>query len=310
MRKTLYKYLLCAAMASVTFGAAGQEPVRSTAKDTLNLTAVPDSTLLGADLTAVAAGDTLADLSVTFSKEYLDTVNVNRKSIINDYSMIGFEYGFGMSRMMFNPQKKQGMLPTRGIMGVTFTKYGKMFGYMPYFGLQVGLFYGENGYSTKVNKETGTRPTVDGAYEARYKYIEVPALAHLHMDTGDHFKIVANLGIYGGYKLSVERFGDDISDDYRTNFQDYDKRLEYGIKGGAGFAIMVDPLEFFVTANVKYAFSSIYEPDYASSYYYRFAYPFEVNISAGVHFQLTRRKGKTRAMMRKEAYEAVYGINQ
>ena len=70
---------------------------------------------------------------------------------------------------------------------------------------------------------------------------------------------------------------------------------------------MFSPVEFHVTALIKYSMSSIYKPDYNSQYYYRFAYPFDVMISAGLHFQLTKRIGKTKAQLRKEAYNMVFG---
>lgn len=279
-------------------------------RDTLSVSLVQaDSTTMEAEGALLHKTDTVADVSVTFSKEYLDTVNVNRKIIINDYSLIGVEYGFGMSRMMFNPDKKQTMLPTRGIMGITYTRYNKMFGYMPYFGFKIGLFYGENGFRTKESKETGVRPTVDGAYETRYKYVEVPFLAHFHIDATDSFKLVADLGPYGAYRLGVSRSGTEEMDmAFAEKFHDYDTRFEYGIKGGLGVAFMFRPFELFFMGNVRYAFSSIYEPDYASQYYYRFASPFDITITAGIHIQLTKRSGRTRAELKKIARDKVYGI--
>ena len=46
--------------------------------------------------------------------------------------------------------------------------------------------------------------------------------------------------------------------------------------------------------------------NYNSEYYYRFAYPFDIIISGGIHIQLTRRTGKTRAQLKKEAKQLVY----
>ena len=44
-----------------------------------------------------------------------------------------------------------------------------------------------------------------------------------------------------------------------------------------------------------------------SKYYYRFAYPFDFMVTAGLYFQLTKRTGKGKTQLRKEAYDAVYG---
>lgn len=255
----------------------------------------------------IAAGQVQAQeiADTTFSKEYLDTVNLDRKIVINDYSMIGVQYGVSFNRMMFNPPKQQTTMFTPINVGVFYTRYGKMFGYMPYFGFQTGVIFGCDGYQFKANDE-GVVPTMDGAEKAVYQFIEVPAMSHFHLDAG-RFKIIADIGLYGGYRLSVKRYGDAVDEYHKSNFYDYDRRIDYGIRGGGGFAIMFSPVEFHVTALIKYSMSSIYKPDYNSQYYYRFAYPFDVMISAGLHFQLTKRIGKTKAQLRKEAYNMVFG---
>lgn len=253
---------------------------------------------------AAEARDTLI-VDDIYTKEYLDTVNVKKKVVMNDYSSIGFQYGVALNRMMFNPPKDQSMLLTPRNFGVTFTKFGKMFGYMPYFGFQAGVFYGQDGYKTRLNKETGSRPSVDGAVQATYDYLEVPLLAIFHYDVVN-FRIQANLGLYGGYRMKVERVGDNSFDTaYTTSFYDYDIRFDYGIKGGAGFALIFDPIEFHVLGQVRYGFSSLYKPDYNSQYYYRYAYPFDVVISAGIQFQLTKRNGRTKADLKRQAKQMV-----
>ena len=240
-----------------------------------------------------------------YSDEFLDTVKIRKKLIINDYSMIGVQYGVTLSQVMFNPTKKQGMLMNPVNVGVIYTRYGKMFGYMPYFGFQTGIFYGQNGYKFKIDKETGDySENVDGATQARYTFIEVPLLAHMHMDVW-HLKFIVNAGLFGGYRMSVQREGK-IEDKYRTEFYDYDKRFEYGIKAGVGFGFFFDPVELHFQAMYRYTLGSLYKPDYKSEYYYRFAYPSDIIISAGLHFQLTRRTGKTRKMLKKEAKGLIY----
>lgn len=240
-----------------------------------------------------------------YSDEFLDTVKIRKKLIINDYSMIGVQYGVALSQVMFNPTKKQGMLMNPVNVGVIYTRYGKMFGYMPYFGFQTGIFYGQNGYKFKIDKETGDySENVDGATQARYTFIEVPLLAHMHMDVW-HLKFIVNAGLFGGYRMSVQREGK-IEDKYSTEFYDYDKRFEYGIKAGVGFGFFFDPVELHFQAMYRYTLGSLYKPDYRSEYYYRFAYPSDIIISAGLHFQLTRRTGKTRKMLKNEAKGLIY----
>jgi hypothetical protein len=56
----------------------------------------------------------------------------------------------------------------------------------------------------------------------------------------------------------------------------------------------------------KHSLSTLYKPDYASTYYYRFAYPSNIIVSAGVHFQLTKRSGLTKKEIKKQARKIVY----
>lgn len=268
------------------------------------VTAVPDT------LSSLSAQDSASEApsistKVEYSDLYLDTVQIKRKFNINDYTMIGVQYGVSLSQMMFNPTKKQSMLFNPINVGIVYTRYGKMFGYMPYFGFQAGLFYGKEGYQFKKDKETGQyTESVDGAYQATYTYAEVPLLAHMHMDVW-HIKFMVNVGLFGAYRISVERTGD-IDEQYLTSFYDYDKRLEYGVKAGLGFGFFFDPIEIHFNAMYRYSMGSLYKPNYNSEYYYRFAYPSDIIISAGLHIQLTRRTGKTKSQLKKEAKSLVY----
>lgn len=265
----------------------------------------PDTSCIGIPMSEKDIAIPADNSVIEYSDEYLDTVKINRKITINDYSMIGVQYGVALSQVMFNPSKKQGMLMNPMNIGIVYTRYGKMFGYMPYFGFQAGVFYGQNGYKFKIDKKTGEySENVDGATQARYTYLEVPLLAHMHIDVW-HLKFILNAGLFGAYRKSVEREGD-IDSKYLTSFYDYDRRFEYGVKAGIGFGFIFDPVELHFQATYRYALGSLYKPDYKSEYYYRFAYPSDIIISAGLHFQLTRRTGKTKSQLKKEAKGLIY----
>ena len=242
----------------------------------------------------------------------LDTINVNKKTFINDYSMIGVQYGAGLSQVMWNPSQRQEMILMPYNFGVTFTRYGKMFGYMPYFGFQVGVFYGQEGYQFKKNEDTGYTYTIQGADKAIMDVIEVPVLSHMHIDFWK-MKVMADIGFYVGYRLNIHRFpfnGEYKNNDYaamQDSFLETDNRWDYGIKGGVGFGFIFDPVEIHIKAAYKHALSSLYEPDHYSKYYYRYAYPSNIIVSVGLHFHLTKRTGRTKAELKKEAKELVYG---
>lgn len=239
----------------------------------------------------------------------IDTVVTRQKFVINNYSLIGVEYGVTRNSMSFNPTYSQQAFMSPGYFGVTYTRYYKMFGYMPYFGLQAGVFCGQEGYKFKENKDTGYTQTIQGATKATYKVVEVPLMMEAHADFSN-FKIMADIGPYAGWRLNIRRYGDNVDDSYRDSFLDTDRRWDYGLYGGVGVGLVFSPVEFHIRLRVRYSWGTLYDPDWYSQYYYRFAYPFDLMLSAGVHFQLTKRTGKTRAMLRKEAYDSVYNSSK
>jgi len=271
MKKTLLALLLCCALCAPGLAA----PLR----------ALPDS--------------------VRYSDAYLDTVQVGKTFVLNDYPMVCIEYGGSLNRMNFSLNYKQQSFFVPEYFGISFMRYGKMFGYMPYFGFKVGLFYGHEGYMFKEDKETHTTSTINGASKVVYDVVEMPFLTHIHYDFV-HFKLMANVGLYGGYRLRIHRTGMRLPEEIAENFLETDRRLDYGLQGGAGFALVFSPLELHFNATLRYSWATIYDPNYYSEYYYRFAYPFDIMFSAGVCFQLGKRTGKTNKVLRKEAHDIVY----
>ena len=240
--------------------------------------------------------------------EQLDTIDVKKKLVINDYSMIGIQYGAGLSQVMWNPSQKQDMVFSPVNIGVTFTTYQKMFGYMPFFGFQAGIFYAKEGYQFEYNEDKDYTYTIEGAEKAVYDIVELPMYFHFHYDLWN-FKILAQIGCYGGYRLGIHRYPGktgNVTPDLENSFLPTDRRWDYGLKGGVGFGIVFDPIEIHLQAMYKYSLGTLYDPDHYSEYYYRYAYPSNIIISAGVHFHLTKRTGKTKAELKKMAKDMVY----
>lgn len=248
----------------------------------------------------------------TLTEAFLDTVVVKKKLKLNDYSLIGFQYGAALSQVVWNPSQNQKMLFVPINFGVTYTLYGKMFGYMPYFGFQAGVFYAREGYQFEYNEERDYTYTIEGAEKAIMDVIEVPILSHIHFDFW-HFKIIAQLGLFGGYRLGIHRYPGNaghVRDEVANSFIETDNRFDFGIKGGLGFGLVFDPVELHIQAMYKHSLSSLYEPDHYSKYYYRFAYPSNIIISAGLHFQLTKRSGMTKKELKQQARSIVYEENE
>ncbi len=247
----------------------------------------------------------------------LDTLAVlPSRGMVNDYSMIGVNFGPTISRMVTNPSGyKQGWLYNPWYFSVTYIKNMKMFDFLPYFGYQVGLAYGHEGYRFTENEKSHYKHRIDGYSQASYSVVEVPFLIHGHFDAS-HFKFMLNAGPYLGYRLSVKRWdeasGNTASHAPAGDFIDHDRRWDYGIYGGAGFAIVFDPVEFHFNAiGHVWSWGSIYapnsNPEPYTKYYYRFAYPMDLNFTFGIYFQLSKRYGRTSAQLRRQAYDIVYG---
>ena len=238
----------------------------------------------------------------------LDTIDIKKKLNINDYMMFGVQYGAGLSQVMWNPTQKQDLVFTPVNFGVSVTKYQKMFGYMPFFGFQAGVFFAREGYQFKRNDNTDYIYKVEGAEKALIDVVEVPMLFQFHYDMWN-FKIMANVGCYGGYRLAIQRFPGEtgwVKDELKNSFTETDRRWDYGIKGGVGFALVFDPVEIHFQAAYKHSLSSLYEPDHYSEYYYRFAYPSNIIASVGLHFHLSKRTGRTKAEIKQMAKDMIY----
>ncbi len=255
--------------------------------------------------------------SLIYTPEYLDTVNVNRVSGLNDYFMIGANYGVTFSTVYFNPTKMGADIkfqPT--YFSLMFTHYEKMFNYLPYFGLTMGVSYWHSGVRFNDNPDTGyPLGYIDGATDVTMETVELPAMMQMHFDSAP-VKVLANLGGYIGYRLSIERSGIWLDEEYTNKFRDYEYRFDYGLVGGAGLGFMFDPVEIHLNLLGRWSLQNLYQPDYYNetfhpynTYFYRYANPIDISLTIGVYFQLTKRTGKTTKQIKQEARDIVYGSN-
>ena len=256
------------------------------------------------------------------TESYLDSVGTSFDTPINDYVLFGFHGGGVLTNTYFNPPWGAKFTPHLPVFGASITIHGKLFGFMPYFGLELGVQHTFEGYQFKENKETKVTRNLEGAERMSMEVWEVPFLMAGHVDLGETFKLLAKVGIYGGYRTSIHRtMAADVREstryrireelynpwEFEDSFRDFDLRWTYGLEGGAGFGIMLSPVEFHVNALIKWGWGSFFRPDYANDYYYRFGYPLDLMITAGLYYQLTPRRGYSRHQLKKTARKIVYG---
>lgn len=241
--------------------------------------------------------------------EYLDSVEI--KSVKpNDYWEIGVYGGASLQYGLFNPTRLVKWHLNYPVYGFSVIRHFTMFGIFPNMGMEFGMQQNYEGYEFKTNEETGSRSTESGAYKISMKVPEVFFLSHFHIDASEYFKLIVKAGLYGGYRTSIERTLDEAYEasaytEFVNAFRDYDRRWTYGVQGGLGFGIMLDPIEIHFNVQVKWGWESFWNPDYASPYYYRFAYPLDLAPTFGIYYHLTPRHGHTRGQLRKMAKEIV-----
>lgn len=270
---------------------------------------------LAAALTACLSAYAQVDVEAEFfslpqevTDQYLDSIDI-KASKPNDYWIVGVYGGAALLHGEFNPPRTVAWPLQYPVYGFSFTRYFTMFGIFPNMGLEFGAQQNYEGYEFAFNMETNYRMTESGAYKAIMKVPEAFFLSHFHFDLGDHFRLMAKLGVFGGYRTEISRTLEDGFEfgysQYQYIFRDYDRQLTYGVQGGLGFAVMLDPFEFHVNMQIKWGWGSFWEPNYVSPYYYRFAYPLDGALTFGLYYQLSPRKGHSRHQLRKMAREVV-----
>ena len=249
--------------------------------------------------------------------EYLDNASLPEKSRINDYWIVGVHGGVSFERGYFNPPQQVHFHPRLPVYGFSVTRFATMMNTFPNLGMEFGFQHNYEGYKFKeyeidagTERATTVRSSIDGYHEAYMEVPEVFLLTHGHLDMGRFVKINLKGGVFGGYRMNITRIRDDsyssdFDPEYANAFYDTDNRWTYGIQGGVGLGLMLDPIEFHLGVQVKWGWSPFYPPDKYNQFSYRYAYPLDGAVTFGVYYQLTKRRGHTRSSLRSMARQYV-----
>ena len=239
--------------------------------------------------------------------DYLDNTPLPKKARINDYWIVGAHGGVSLAHGFFNPPRQVSFYLNQPVYGFSITRFATMMNTFPNLGMELGFQHNYEGYQFKVFEVDGRKyiSDIDGANEATIEVPEVFLVTHGHIDMGQYAKINLKAGIFGGYRMSITRSGQYMSEDIADSFQDTDNRWTYGVQGGLGLGFMVDPVEIHLNVQVKWGWSPYYQPNKYSPYYYRFAYPLDGAVTLGVYYQLTKRRGHTHGQLRRLAREVL-----
>jgi hypothetical protein len=274
----------------------------------LALATLPLSAQDGKKKKAIDLEEEFFQLPDSVTNEYLDNTPLPKKARINDYWIVGVHGGVSLQYGSFNPPRQVSFFPNLPVYGVSITRYATMMNTFPNLGMEVGFQHNYEGYRFKEYEVEGDtyRQEIDGAHEAYMEVPEIFLLTHGHIDMGQYVKMIIKAGMYGGYRMNITRYRDSsypgtLDPDYVNAFRETDNRWTYGVQGGLGLGLMLDPIEIHLGVQVKWGWSSFYQPNAYSPYYYRYAYPLDGAVTLGVYYQLTKRRGHTRSALRQLA---------
>jgi len=204
-------------------------------------------------------------------------------SLLRAQHLIGVRGGYNISGIDFQRNDTPKTVNTATNFSILYTYYHPMWEMFPYFGLQTGINFSEQGFLTP-----GDHPELYDAY--RYKVFTIPLTSQFHVDFWK-MRLLVNIGAYGGYRLSAKEVlytttGEEIKRDYV--FDCYDTRLDYGFTGGGGLSYRIDPFEIQFECNYSYSLSTLYSPKKLSNSYYIYVYPHQLIFSLGLFFRLSK----------------------
>ena len=283
------KYILLTALIAAVLPLGAQEKKETKKKHTIDL------------------DEEFFHLPDSVTDDYLDNASLPKAARINDYWIIGVHGGVSLEHGYFNPSRDVHFYPRLPVYGFSITRFATMMNTFPNLGMEFGFQHNYEGYKFKEFEMGGATyiHDIDGANEAYMEVPEVFLLTHGHLDMGRFVKINVKGGMYGGYRMNITRVGKNVDSEYVNAFYDTDNRWTYGIQGGLGLGLMLDPIEFHVGVQIKWGWSPFYPPDKYNPYHYRYAYPLDGAVTFGVYYQLTKRRGHTRTSLRRMARQYV-----
>lgn len=194
--------------------------------------------------------------------------------------LIGVKWGYSMSGVAFSQSNKHKQVKSAENYGIYYTYLHSLLGTMPYFGMQVGIAKTQMGYS-HVNEISETEITEE---KQEYSAIEVPFLG---LFRGDISRVRLMLGIGGfGYYIYDSKLPAGIPE--TTN------KYGFGIMGQGGIAIKLLPVEIHLEAIYKYGLTHFCDPQIYSKDYWLYTHPNQLQISAGLHFNLGGKYSKSK----------------
>jgi hypothetical protein len=200
-------------------------------------------------------------------------------------NLIGVRSGYAISGIDFQFNSDPKNVTTPISFSLLYTHYHPMWKLFPYFGIQTGVTYAEQGFS--MPNSFSPEELVD---VTRYRVVSIPVVSQFHIDFW-RFRLLANIGAFGGYRLSAKEWiytnsEDRVKKDYV--YDCYDTRPDFGFIGGGGLAFKMKHFEVQFECNYQYSLSMLYNPRKYSNLYYIYVYPHQLTFSLGLFVPLSK----------------------
>ena len=197
--------------------------------------------------------------------------------------LVGVRSGYNISGIDYQRNDLPKTIPTYLNFSFLYTYYHPMWDQFPFFGLQVGVNYSEQGYCMPGLHSVLLDTT-------RYRVLTIPVVSQFHIDFWK-MRLLVNLGAFGGYRLSAkesfyEGEHERINRDYA--YDCYDIRVDYGFIGGGGLSYRANPFEIHLECNYHYSLSMLYHPKKISNASYIYIYPHQLLFSVALHYQFKK----------------------
>lgn len=191
--------------------------------------------------------------------------------------LIGIKYGVGITDVTFsNAQEHKALLSPKNI-GIYYTYLHSLWGYMPYFGLEVGLEYSELG--TKVIEKDDEGETVS-ELEDKYDCLQFQMLCQFRKDFWK-MRVYLNAGPYAYWVKSSKTY---------EKIPDTTNKLGGGIMGGVGFAYRMNRFEIHLEGDVKYAFNHFYDRKIYSQDAWVYTHSLQITGNVGLFYRFGGKK--------------------
>ena len=206
--------------------------------------------------------------------------------------LLGVKYSYNLSGSLFDPSSLGGGFAQSPVnVSLLYTYYHSLWGDKPYFGIQIGLKYGQEVVLLKNRNEPYGKDT--------YGIAEIPLLSQFRIPVTNNFKFMVTLGPFAAYRLNVVKMTgyNEETKEYeksQTGFNEDDKRIDYGIEGGLGIGYTFRPFELHFEVQYKYGLGNLYELDKFSSERWVYANTHHIMFSLSLHVHLDKDKRKKR----------------